>query len=111
MAESTLTVIRQGATALITGAASGIGLATAQRCCLHGMNLILIDHNVVDFMVGKMNEGKFYLLCPANEVTEELDRKRIVWTAGDLTEGRPPLTRWRDDWKDRAAREMEKMKL
>lgn len=58
------------------------------------------SEQVVEFMIQKMAENKFYILCPDNEVTEELDRKRILWATRDLTEGRPPLTRWRDDWKE-----------
>jgi short-subunit dehydrogenase len=34
---------KSASTALITGAASGIGLAIAQRCAKHGMNLALVD--------------------------------------------------------------------
>ena len=37
------TVFRPGATALITGAASGIGFAVAQLCRTYGMNLVLVD--------------------------------------------------------------------
>lgn len=36
-------VFRQGATALITGAGSGIGFAVAQLCRSHDMNLVLVD--------------------------------------------------------------------
>jgi short-subunit dehydrogenase len=38
-------VFRPGATALITGGASGIGFAFAQLCRSHGMHLALIDVN------------------------------------------------------------------
>ncbi|KAK4957857.1 hypothetical protein LTR28_005551, partial [Elasticomyces elasticus] len=38
-------VFRAGANALITGAASGIGLAVAKLCASHSMNLILVDNN------------------------------------------------------------------
>lgn len=54
---------------------------------------------VVDFLEAKMAEGKFWILCPDGQVTEELDRKRMLWGASDAIEGRPPLTRWRDEWK------------
>ncbi|KAI2850005.1 hypothetical protein CBS63078_8464 [Aspergillus niger] len=66
---------------------------------------------VVDFMVEKMAEKRFYILCPDNEVSEELDRKRILWTTSDLVEGRPPLTRWREDWKEKARVGMEHVSL
>ena len=46
-------VFRNGATALITGAASGVGLAVAKLCASHSMNLILVDINQ-----SKLNEAK-----------------------------------------------------
>lgn len=38
-------VFRSGATALITGGASGIGLAVARRCVSHGMKVAIVDYN------------------------------------------------------------------
>jgi len=38
-------VFRSGATALITGGASGIGLAVARRCVSHGMKVAVVDNN------------------------------------------------------------------
>lgn len=66
---------------------------------------------VVDFMQQKMGQGVFYILCPDNEVTEEVDRKRVVWAVGDLVNGRPALSRWRSDWKDKAAKGIEAIQL
>ncbi|ROV95104.1 hypothetical protein VSDG_05842 [Cytospora chrysosperma] len=54
---------------------------------------------VVDYLEVKMGEGQFWVLCPDGQVTEQLDRKRMLWGATDAIEGRPPLTRWRDEWK------------
>lgn len=62
---------------------------------------------VVDFMNRKMADGVFYIICPDNEVSEELDRKRIVWSSGDIVYQRPPLSRWRPDWKETAASEIK----
>jgi NAD(P)-dependent dehydrogenase (short-subunit alcohol dehydrogenase family) len=49
---------------------------------------------VIDFLMAAMARGDFYILCPDNEVTREMDEKRIAWTAGDIIENRPALSRW-----------------
>ncbi|CAM6124502.1 unnamed protein product [Calypogeia fissa] len=66
---------------------------------------------VVDYLEKKMAEEQFWVICPDNEVTEEMDKKRMLWTAGDAVEGRPPLTRWRPEWKEKAADWMAKTKV
>jgi NAD(P)-dependent dehydrogenase (short-subunit alcohol dehydrogenase family) len=53
----------------------------------------------VDFMLERMGAGDFYILCPDNDVTREIDEKRIAWAAGDLIENRPALSRWHPDYK------------
>ncbi|CAK7227686.1 hypothetical protein SBRCBS47491_006652 [Sporothrix bragantina] len=55
---------------------------------------------VVEYLTDAMKANKFYVICPDNDVAEEVDRKRILWSAGDITEGRQPLSRWRPDYKD-----------
>jgi short-subunit dehydrogenase len=66
---------------------------------------------VADFLEERMDEGQFYVLCPDNDVTEDKDRRRMLWAMGDAVEGRPPLSRWREDWKDKAQDGIENMKL
>jgi NAD(P)-dependent dehydrogenase (short-subunit alcohol dehydrogenase family) len=53
---------------------------------------------VVDEMLEGIEAGRFYIICPDNDVTAEMDRKRIRWAADDLIEGRPPLSRWHADY-------------
>jgi NAD(P)-dependent dehydrogenase (short-subunit alcohol dehydrogenase family) len=53
---------------------------------------------VVDFLLASMAAGDFYVLCPDNDVTRELDERRILWAAGDIVENRPPLSRWHPDY-------------
>jgi NAD(P)-dependent dehydrogenase (short-subunit alcohol dehydrogenase family) len=55
---------------------------------------------VVDFMLSRMAEGDFYILCPDNNVTRGIDEKRIRWSADDIVENRPALSRWHPDFKD-----------
>ena len=62
-------------------------------------------------MVSKMGEGRFYIICPDNDVSEETDRKRMLWSVGDVVEGRPPLTRWREEYKEEAEEWMAKQKV
>lgn len=54
----------------------------------------------VEFMLQSVARGDFYILCPDNEVTRDLDAKRILWAAGDLAQNRPPLSRWHPDYAD-----------
>jgi len=48
----------------------------------------------VDFMLERLAEGDFYILCPDNDVPRALDERRILWAAGDIVRNRPPLSRW-----------------
>jgi len=57
-----------------------------------------LPDQVIERMQAAMGNGDFYIICPDNEVTEEMDRKRILWGAGDITENRPPLSRWHPDF-------------
>jgi NAD(P)-dependent dehydrogenase (short-subunit alcohol dehydrogenase family) len=55
---------------------------------------------LVDFMLAAVGRGDFYILCPDNDVSRELDEKRILWAAGDIVENRPPLSRWHPDHQE-----------
>lgn len=52
---------------------------------------------VVDFMLAGMARGDFYILCPDNAVTREMDNRRMRWAMDDLILGRPALSRWHED--------------
>jgi NAD(P)-dependent dehydrogenase (short-subunit alcohol dehydrogenase family) len=56
------------------------------------------SEQVVDLLLESIERGDFYILCPDNDVSVALDRKRILWAAGDLAENRPPLSRWHSDY-------------
>lgn len=66
---------------------------------------------VADFLYKKMGEGKFYAICPDNDVDEMTDKKRMTWTMGDVVYERLPQSRWRDEYKDEAVETMGKMRL
>ncbi len=61
---------------------------------------------VVDFMLPKMAAGDFYILCPDNDVSREMDEKRMRWAMDDVVLNRPALSRWHPDFKDAFARYM-----
>ncbi|MGI9424665.1 MAG: short-chain dehydrogenase, partial [Hyphomicrobiaceae bacterium] len=46
----------------------------------------------------------FYILCPDDEVTIEMDHRRIRWAADDIVSNRPPLSRWHPAYKEAAAK-------
>lgn len=52
----------------------------------------------VDWLFDRIANGDFYVLCPDNSVTPALDARRVLWSAGDVTENRPALSRWHPDW-------------
>ncbi|MET7243771.1 SDR family NAD(P)-dependent oxidoreductase [Methylobacterium sp. EM32] len=60
----------------------------------------------VDFMLERMAAGDFYILCPDNETTREMDEKRMRWAADDVIRNRPALSRWHPDHKEAFAAHM-----
>jgi NAD(P)-dependent dehydrogenase (short-subunit alcohol dehydrogenase family) len=70
--------LTRGRVAVVTDGASGIGPALCGRFA---------------------ERGDFHVLRPDGEVTFEMDRKRVLWGAMDITENRPPLSRWHSDYK------------
>jgi len=51
-----------------------------------------------DFFIDSLGRGEFYILCPDNDVSRELDEKRMAWAMGDIIENRPALSRWHPDY-------------
>ena len=60
-----------------------------------------MPQQVVDFMMEQLDQGKFYIICPDNDVDRETDNLRMTWTMQDITQDRPPLSRWHPDYKDK----------
>lgn len=59
---------------------------------------------VVDFMVAAMAAGDFYIIYPDNDVTRDIDNRRILWAAEDIIRNRPALSRWHPDYADEFAK-------
>lgn len=55
---------------------------------------------VFDYMMKKLNDGSFYIICPDNEIDSKTDKARMTWAMQDITEDRPPLSRWHPEWDD-----------
>jgi NAD(P)-dependent dehydrogenase (short-subunit alcohol dehydrogenase family) len=54
---------------------------------------------VVDELVSALGRGDFYVICPDNDVTREMDKRRIQWNTDDIIENRPALSRWHPDYQ------------
>lgn len=55
---------------------------------------------VIDFMVERMGKGDFYIICPDNDVTTDIDNRRILWGAEDIIRNRPALSRWHPNYQE-----------
>lgn len=51
-------------------------------------------------MMERLEVGDFYILCPDNDVSRELDEKRVSWAMGDVIENRPALSRWHPEFSN-----------
>ncbi len=56
---------------------------------------------VVERMIAGVEAGDFYIYCPDNAVSEQLDALRLRWSIDDIALNRPALSRWHPDWKER----------
>jgi NAD(P)-dependent dehydrogenase (short-subunit alcohol dehydrogenase family) len=53
---------------------------------------------VIDVLIAGLHNSDFYILCADDEVSPEMDRKRILWAAHDIVDNHPPLSRWHPDY-------------
>ncbi|CAO1631886.1 unnamed protein product [Sympodiomycopsis kandeliae] len=56
-----------------------------------------------DFALQKIQKGSFYILCPDNETSADVDKARMEWNINDVIQDRPALSRWHDDYTDKFA--------
>jgi len=54
----------------------------------------------IDYLFDAIAARRFYIICPDNDVTSEMDEKRIAWAAGDIIARDTPLSRWDPAYKD-----------
>jgi len=62
-----------------------------------------LPEQVIDMLVAGMAVGDFYIICPDNDVTRDIDYRRILWAAEDIIRNRPALSRWHPDYSDEFA--------
>jgi NAD(P)-dependent dehydrogenase (short-subunit alcohol dehydrogenase family) len=67
-----------------------------------------LPEQVIDMLVKRLERDAFWIVCPDDETTTEMDNKRVLWNALDLILGRPALSRWHPDYKDAFAAFMKK---
>ncbi|HTZ78091.1 MAG TPA: SDR family NAD(P)-dependent oxidoreductase [Stellaceae bacterium] len=63
-----------------------------------------MPEQVIDLLLAGMAAGDFYIICPDNEVTREIDNRRMLWAIEDIIRNRPALSRWHPDYKEEFAR-------
>jgi NAD(P)-dependent dehydrogenase (short-subunit alcohol dehydrogenase family) len=59
-----------------------------------------LPDQVAERLIEGLGRGDFYILCQDNETTREQDERRILWSAGDIVENRPALSRWAPEFKE-----------
>ncbi|KAJ6000832.1 hypothetical protein N7481_001241 [Penicillium waksmanii] len=57
---------------------------------------------VAEELAKGLETGAFYIVCPDGETDPALDQARMKWGSEDVVEGRPALSRWEKNWKNRA---------
>lgn len=58
---------------------------------------------VAQRLIDGMDAGDFYIFCEDNEVTWDVDQRRLQWSADDMILNRPALSRWHPVWREQAA--------
>jgi NAD(P)-dependent dehydrogenase (short-subunit alcohol dehydrogenase family) len=67
-----------------------------------------LPEQVIEYMVEALGRDAFYIICPDDETSSEMDKKRVLWNALDIVHGRPALSRWHPDYKEAFARFMSR---
>ncbi len=59
-----------------------------------------LPEQVIDYMASALEHDAFFIICPDDETTGEMDKKRVLWNALDIVNDRPALSRWHKDYKE-----------
>lgn len=63
---------------------------------------------VIAYMEEALGREAFWIICPDDETSTEMDQKRVLWNALDIVFGRPALSRWHPDHKEAFAEFMQR---
>lgn len=78
-----MSVFRKGASALITGGASGIGLAVAQHCLAASMRVTIVDNNQATLdLASKTLKGE--VRCVKADVSDAAAWKELRESVGEV---------------------------
>ena len=78
-----MSVFQSGSKALITGGASGVGLAVAKNCLKHGMRVTIVDFNKEALDLAKSSlQGE--LECLQADISQEQGWKSVQQKVGDV---------------------------
>ncbi|KAK9449205.1 uncharacterized protein V1518DRAFT_417404 [Limtongia smithiae] len=59
---------------------------------------------VANYLEAGIAKENFFIICPDNETSEEVDKIRMEWSCGDFVTPRLPLSRWRPEYKEEFAK-------
>ena len=57
------------------------------------------SQQVIEYMVASLAKNDFYIVCPDNDTTREMDNRRMAWAMGDVIENRPAMSRWHPEYQ------------
>lgn len=86
-----------------TGLSGNAGPAPSEEQLAKKPKGAWLPEQVAEYAERKIREGRFYIVCPDNDVDEALDMARMSYGSADVSEGRSALSRWDDKYKDSAA--------
>lgn len=73
-------VFKKGNTAVITGGASGIGLALSTKCASYGMNVVIVDNNASNLAEAKKAvKGSLETVEMDVGKVEDFEKLKVCW--------------------------------
>ena len=86
-----------------TGLSGNAGPTSSDEAAKKKPDGAWLPEECAQYGVDHIKDGKFYIVCPDNDVDEALDKARMTWAVGDVVEERSALSRWDELFKNDAA--------